>query len=145
MAAYGQARIVWALAQVINHIYRYYWSGIGSSVLIMDSEIVMVTENISLINKGLKSNIKEELADDFATKLWQRKALQPSIIFRQYANNDEYWSGHNYKVTIVFREWLLRLKKSINNRVADLIFYHLVKYTFTLLVFHEVRQKQERF
>ena len=130
MAAYGQARIVWALAQVINHIYRYYWSGIGSSVLIMDSEIVMVTENISLINRGLKSNIKEELADDFATKLWQRKALQPSIIFRQYANNDEYWSGHNYKVTIVFREWLLRLKKSINNRVADSNFLPLSKIHF---------------
>lgn len=90
MASYGQARILWAMAQIINFIYRYYWGGMGSSILITDSEVVMVTENVELVNKGLKTNIKDELANGVASKLWETKRLGPSLTLGLNVNYAEY-------------------------------------------------------
>ena len=126
MATYGQSRIIWAIAQIVNHIYQYYWGGMGSRILIPDSEVVMVSENIKLTNKGLKTNIKDELSNALALDAWKNKRLALPILicsggddtgtYGGYCDYKQYWTAYNDKVTIVFREWLLRLKEFMRNK-----------------------------
>ena len=125
MSAYGQGRILWAIAQIVNHIHKYYWHGIGSSVLITDKEIELYNNHVSLTKNGLVSDIEKELNDQMANYAWENKMFSTTAVAAYYpmppgaraANirNGSWDDFHDEKLSIVFKEWLSRLSSSVGN------------------------------
>ena len=101
----GQARIYWALAQLLNYIYQHYHTGAGSSILIPDEEIQRISAKVNLLHSELSTDAETALSINGAITPSMPTAHRPPLTHRP----------PTYPVTAVFYDWLTRLKQCIGN------------------------------
>ncbi|WP_414499752.1 T6SS phospholipase effector Tle1-like catalytic domain-containing protein [Zymobacter sp. IVIA_12111.31 C1] len=119
MATYGQGRILWGIAQLLNYIYGYYHAGFGSSILITDEEVKYASENISLVQEELERKVSFKNDGKICSIKWEAN----SCLFSATASTKEVLQNsrldNKKNATLVLCSWIARLKRSIGTRVHN--------------------------
>ena len=115
MATYGQGRILWGIAQLLNYIHGYYYSGIGSTILITDDEVKYVSEHVRLVHEELEREITIESNTTWTKVRWGAESLIfslpiPGVKLLKYST-----LGSDKNASLILCNWLFRLKQAIGN------------------------------